>query len=692
MTAEHRIRLFLLWGIVAALTLALLLILTVGDEPRQTSVQPSPAGVIPRTAERDDPFTSSLEMSPGSSAVPLMPGAIGGESNSIPPHWKKSAKSDTNWTIIGIVDTRTGEPVPTLDVRVDDGTSRLDLRTDSDGRTTTPLLASECSISISDLGTQLLTLRPRSGDTLDRSLSTIHIPIGPTYFLGMAPPAVAQLTDWRCRLIEIHEERTLHNNLRVSDDTLTLYEPTLGRRPERVWSWQPIRDSGPMWIRYSTIEYEPDPHFRPHLQLRNNTTGEALVSGVTTTVGIHSQIALGRMTLLGTVSGRILGVSAEAVAEAHVLLVDAKTNRGTPTVWEQLMPDSTGVFAFTDVTTGPKQLMIYANDCEWTSRAIEVCPGVNDLGLIQLAKKPCSVRVQLASAEHCPRTEDERTLFMLRPAALHEYVPRWIKYFTIDNVLTGEETVVFDHLPYGAYEFQAVHIGTTLSWDPRPVLLDAPESVAKLSCLGAVPSEIHRFIVVANDDNKPCDHFVVSFDPGSPQIGSMLAGRGTEWRFPRGTPLRWTVWLDGYKPVSGDERAFVGEAGMKEARVVLERGWGCRLFVRAGNPRDGWTEGGNWGGFSYPGACTLLASLGGAPLAGVRCVIDAQEVGVSDDSGQINIAVNERPTWIRVVTPGWRVTYLDRLLHSGGCMRYVLCLEPESSLLNVERVNLNVPR
>ncbi|MBK7645227.1 MAG: hypothetical protein IPJ19_19645 [Planctomycetes bacterium] len=94
--------------------------------------------------------------------------------------------------------------------------------------------------------------------------------------------------------------------------------------------------------------------------------------------------------------------------------------------------------------------------------------------------------------------------------------------------------------------------------------------------------------------------------------------------------FQWSLWAEGYRPVFGDESAFVREGERRVAEVALEHGWATKVLV-------------------------LTRAPAATPAARALVEIDGRSMGYTDESGMLAVSGNDEPKSLVVRLDGWRM-------------------------------------
>jgi len=100
---------------------------------------------------------------------------------------------------------------------------------------------------------------------------------------------------------------------------------------------------------------------------------------------------------------------------------------------------------------------------------------------------------------------------------------------------------------------------------------------------------------------------------------------------PEDARFQWSLWAEGYRPVFGDESAFVRQGDARVAEVALERGWATKALVLMRDP-------------------TLK------PAFRAEVWLDGAHAGLTDQDGMLALRADKPPSKIEVKLPGWHMT------------------------------------
>ena len=297
------------------------------DSPGEVTTETPSAG-DPVHPEPDAERPVAAELEPRREQSPR-------ERSAVPPVWSAPLRGR-------VVDERTGQGVPQLVVEIEvRGGSGSDLvLADEDGRFEShgPYQRSRLKLTVFDaLGAEgerssIASRRWRHDSNAEELRWSIDI--GPTYraeVLGGGAESAA----WKARLREVN-----------------------AAGEERIWSWVDVdaAGGGPGWIRYRGVEREPDPEWRPRLQVTDELERWSGETPVPSSVGQYPRpIQVVVEPRAGAIQGTVTDVDARPV-QAHVLLL--LRHEGGERAWVETGTDGEGGYALEHVPPGVHRLMV----------------------------------------------------------------------------------------------------------------------------------------------------------------------------------------------------------------------------------------------------------------------------------------------------------------------------------------------
>ncbi len=554
-----------------------------------------------------------------------------------------------------VVDERTGEAVPEVVVFASRGDARASGTTDGAGWFETDAPGAgpgAIKIELVDAGVALASF---SRDPAKEPPPwVLSVAIGPTYPLAFPAPARGS---GRARLVESARDEDVAGELAVLPGEITLDRETSA--DDRTWSWQPVRPGLAPWIRYPSMEHEPDDRLRKRIEALGDD--RRLHRGTARgTVGVQGTVGLRFLEVRMNVAGHVLDGQDRPIGGASVLLAPAHgASEGTrkASVWREALSGLDGSFAFDEVPSDA-----------WNLFAWTVGPG-SSFARERVVDDPRRSSVVLR-----PRASEGFVGLGDIPSAIPDRERAWL-------VLELAECAPFGRgwpLPLRG-EGRAPPLPGNVSlarlcWLGEPLWSSAEADIGGRA--DAFPAHLERWTLQVADgpSGAPVEDAEVLLGPDG-GIVTRSAGKAS-WLFPAEIELEWMVARAGYASAFGDENAFTTEEGARVARAVLWPGWGAALYFRAGPRLESELD---------PEAdrtsalmSDVLGALASPPIPGVEVLADGVEAGTSDDHGAVRLAMDRVPLRLTLVRRHWRLTGLDRLAVPGSsALRYVVWLEPD---------------
>ncbi|MCP3914693.1 MAG: hypothetical protein GY711_03935 [bacterium] len=629
----------------AALVLVLLVAVAVGAWLARSSEDDGVPTLGPSAEASDEPAAPDS----GSTAVPLARSPVIGR----------------------VVDQRTGEPVPALDLTIACQVPTT-ARTDRDGSFESEHSAPRTSLTISIEDAGGWVTRFEAEHVPRTEPLNVPVPIGPTYPLLVPSGFVAG--DWEARVVETRQPRDVAGRLEVLEDDLRMVargrtgrldllkvrgqrggEPYGTDLSDRRWPWIPVRNGAPPWVRYRRVLFEADDAYERRLELRRIDGSRVARATVTGVIGIHDPVRVdrGEPEPFGVLSGRI--DLAGAAPRATVVLLptpDEATAADRPPYFEELLTWTDGNFTFDRVPIGTRTALVYAANCELVRTEVNVERGRNAFPEVRLARQgQVGFKVKFRNAR---RPTYQRYCAIVRLVEAGPYARAW---YQLDGSSGGLGAIWLHDIPDAQYDFRGVGSNLLPHWEPQRFVLEPGERF-----LHVVPPEdmASYGFEVTTAYGPPQTEVRVYFGPGGGLDLSKVWDSDRRWSIPSTTPLRWTVWANGHAPVSGTEADFAAAGDERIAKVTLSEGWGAQLYFRAGNPNR-MTDSGPWERFNFVNG--EIGAWAGPPLEGVR-VLAGTLAGKSDSEGFVSLTSPDRPSELELVAPGWRLAGVERISYS----------------------------
>ncbi len=534
-----------------------------------------------------------------------------------------------------VLDAATEESIPWIEVQA--GAFRTE--TDAAGRFRSPTstaihFAPETEATVRDprSRTVLGVLRiedaeRRSADGRDELL--LRVPYGPTYPVQIA--GTAGVGGWRARLVEHASDGTVHSG-RFFD----LFAPP---------------DGGP-WLLRTERPWEPNlPGSTFVIEARNleeNGRSDPLRSAV----GVYPEVVpITPSRTIGSLQGWVVDTAGEPQKGARVSavplgveLADARFQTSTS--------GGGGLFLIRDLPTGSYRLHVQGRrgqppvEVDW-----KVEPGFQEVGDIAIEPHVPAGRIEGRLANRSGAALEGPLRVRLRaidgrPFELLDVThPAGMQIFS-STAVTGEEdrqdgqVFEFASVPAGTYELSVLpHAG--IPWTPETLVVSPPNTEVLFVREDERALYQHAFEVFGEHVPQGSYALQIHFDGAfSPE----LCAGDPRFLAPRDARFTWSLRARGFQAAHGDESAFRTTGGRRVARVQLRPGWGGRLFLRD-------LGGGLLHDDDAAGSYSVVLRPG---IPNARVFADGEEVAVSDASGLVTLALEERPEEIRIEADGWR--------------------------------------
>jgi len=524
-----------------------------------------------------------------------------------PQRDRAPAQAGDGERVVRVVDEATGEPLPDFEVAVrrPDGATLL-ARTDAAGRFRLDGIAAEGTWEFALTGDPSLHQRaplvhgaplelhvPEERRVLTAEILDVVLAakVGPTYMLDLGLPPGLRVTHLRA-------------HLRAAGP---------GHFDTRTWDMhtaavRPPGDLDAAWVRFAAIQ----PHLlrtSPPWMLEVSSadgfwSGSAEVSSIAGRHGKTLRVELApRARLRGNVRDALGPVSKDVLL--HLLRADGSpTHRKTDT-------DEHGGFFLTALEPGAYRVSIETARHAPAEFALALEGGVETVRDFDLVRASIAGAVEGLLTSRSGRYRGSGIVVLASTGIDERLFFAAVKWQERD----GRQVCAFsfEEVPGGRYSLQFVACDDQLPWQPGEMEIDAPQADLRLECQDEVETTafaVHamdartgealaRFTIVHEFDGGPEVVLedvrpVRSVSPDEADFEWRLRFAGMTWavrsgpaqipRAPRGRALRWGLFAEGYAPAFGDQTAFIEGDGRRTARVVLERGWGCRLRVVADDP------------------------------------------------------------------------------------------------------------
>jgi hypothetical protein len=616
-----------------------------------------------------------------------------------------------------IVDARTQEPVPFLDVKLVSTPVEDSVRTDKDGafHSTRAVPLAHLSAVVSDGGRMLKTFVRDERERTDVPWR-IELAIGPTYPLVIDTIGALDPSQWTARVLESTRNFDDAGEIDVDERGLTMRAPVFGVN-DREWQWlalrtEPIVVGDVPWIRYPSVQFEPEKGFRLRVQVKSDVAGQTGLAHVRTTVGVQEPVIVDGLREVGVIEGRVVDENDAPVSGGTVMLLPRlPTTEGdhTPT-WDVVRTNRAGEFRFEQLAIGQRELLAFAPRLPIRRWKLVITRGVTKLfepvslpgtaaGSARADEGALIDLIPVDKLRSDRLASDERTRRGSRSIVVHVRLPEatrfardWVQLLPESVVRSRDARLDPSTLPYSPLDIESIDLFESPGVEhpsvvPTRIAVPAPSARIEFGARSSKqPRPLH---VDVRDDPVDAKEIELTFEPGGAIVAAPYASKQQGWDFVPGSPLRWTAWRRGFAPVFGDETAFTldKETARRASRstpltahVELAPGWGAVLWCRA-------SEG------ASPASLTKLTGLGYAgdesdsvspmhkvlaapPLPDVRVLADGVFAGKSDAEGVIRIALRRQPLRLVLVADHWHMTLLERVPQAAvSAQRYIVCMD-----------------
>jgi hypothetical protein len=191
----------------------------------------------------------------------------------------------------------------------------------------------------------------------------------------------------------------------------------------------------------------------------------------------------------------------------------------------------------------------------------------------------------------------------------------------------------FADLPRGEYELT---LSSLAAWRWQPTTLRVSPPIDNVSFMRydldrCSPLTFH---VTDRATGKPIESYelrTLQLTPSQDNGVFLHTGPLPTEAIPQDARFQWSLAAEGYRPVFGDESAFVRQGAARVAEVALEQGWATKALVLMRDP-------------------TLK------PAFRAEVWLDGTHAGLTDQDGMLALLAGKPPAKIEVRLPGWHMT------------------------------------
>jgi len=459
----------------------------------------------------------------------------------------------------------------------------------------------------------------------------LRVETGPGYRLKFMSVPVRNPQRWKARLVERDAEGE-----------------------ERHWSWQTLRKGEPPWLRYPTVELEPDPRYRARIELRLDGADRFSRAPVKRTTGVAEEPVVLELAQYAAFGGQVIDATGRPVVDARVSLFQL-SGSALPVVstdWQSVYTLRNGAFFFEEgVEPGRYHLRVESAGREDVDLDLPIEEEGTSAYRIRLPEVPIAGAISgvLRGGE---AGAPPMALLSLRSID-GGGVRRWLHPLERDPLwgnLTQEDdrlAFFFEDVPVGHLELSLFPLDGR-AWAPRTVELDGPAEGLAFTCDDAAPPVTYHFEVEDAATGEPLEEFRAVFraDGWWNPEGLLLAPGVPAAKVSPDTSFTWMVYQPGYRPRYGELPGEV-EASQLTICLELEPGWGAELWLRDARGGGDRPELDTW--------VTMARVHQAPPVGGVEILADGVALGRSDAEGVFRVSLDEEPRVLEIGDASWEV-------------------------------------
>jgi hypothetical protein len=601
-----------------------------------------------------------------------------------------------------IVDERTREPIPFLDVKLVATPIEDAVRTDRDGafHSTRALPLAHLSAVVADGGRMLKTFVRDENMRTDVPW-TIELEIGPTYPLVIDSLGALDPSQWTARVIETTRNFGDAGEIDVDEHRLSMHAP-LPDAADHAWRWlalrtEPILVGDVPWIRYPSVEHEPDKRYRMRIQVKSDVVGQTGLARIRATIGVQEPVIVDGLREVGVLEGRLVDANDAPVNGGTLMLLPRDPiGEGDHTPqWDVVQTHGKGEFRFELAALGHHDLLAFAPRLPVVEMPVVVARGITTLGEpVRLPRSAPAGMVDQPTLDDShargKRGERRETLVVhVRLPQAGRFARDWVQALPATLVRSQNASLDPSALPDAPLDLEWIVLLDSRGYskpDILPMHVSVAAPVARIEIGQSSWRQPRPLHVEVRGDPENSPEVELSFEPGGAIVAAPYAMKVPSWEVVPGTPLRWTAWRNGFAPVFGDQNAFELTKDKRErrstpltARVDFAPGWGAVLWCRAGegaSPADlQRLKGLGYVSDESDRIPPMHKVLAAPPLPDVRVLADGAFAGKSDSEGVIRIALARQPLRLVLVADRWHMTRLDRVQGAGVAQRYVVWMD-----------------
>jgi len=473
------------------------------------------------------------------------------------------------------------------------------------------------------------------------SMLELSVAVGPTVMLEPSGLSSEFGSAWTARIVERRGDPSLSGRLVRSPSAwvLTTLEASV---EERAWTWVRTRAGTTPWIRYATVEHEPESDFSPSIQLRSSAGGFSGEATLPSTTGVLQEPTEIELRRVGSLVGRITDTAGSPVTHAKLWLSrDASSQALGP--WKST-PD--GSYSVKNLDVGSYVMTVAAPLRPSITLAVQLAPGENPQAEIVLAPEDSAFAIRgkfECRLSHGPAVvllelesdngRDKRRKLLRRIQSSTRSV----------GANNSSNEFSFASVPGGTYSLRPISISGNHNWIPDLLTTVTPTPPVLIRCGGSAAAASMQLEAIDSLSNGRVPGQELYLGPAKQPPFTWPESRPAErwYTLPTKSVLTWTVWAPGYQPVTGELLDLAGSGRKSPTQIELRRGFGMRLVLRAAETAEEQTR-------------------GNAPvIPGIEVLVDEERYGSSDANGELLLQLESAPERIEFLHPRWIATRVE---------------------------------
>ncbi|MBL8857405.1 MAG: hypothetical protein JNL28_02725 [Planctomycetes bacterium] len=575
-----------------------------------------------------------------------------------------------------VVDARTNDGVPFVDVYIQSAASECRVRANTDGtfESTSAVAPGTVRLEVFDREVSYGSKSVEFQASGSLSYVVLPIAIGPTVYVNSIGSGPVRSADaWSLCIVESTYPYVSAGEIAVRDEVLQIADGA----DVREWTSVQLRFEGAsVFARWPTIEFPADRRFFPRLCARSDRLSLVARAELMDTIGTHRNPAFDT-TRIQVFEGRLSTNDRQPLKSVRVLARPRTREAafGEPPDWGEV---ESGDDSFTIEVRGSDSFTLVA----WSDGYLpSVLQNRVSASRRTTLKDRTLVRVP---GESVGSTVDATT-----PGAEYAGTQQFVRARTPESgnmsraeVYEWPRAVRRDGrgVPRSFYTVELVgvdRVPLSSGWPVAQILPDALKPIADWTAVATVPHRIEWF---DRDQDRARDDFVITAGPSGCMVTTKAVGAATAWDLVPRSNVQFTAWRAGCEPVAISGKDFQKRDGECVASIHPQPGWGVSLSFRVfDTTAQPWSR---KAGAVKPEALDStrdgfdLARVLAAPaLPGVGVLANGSRLGQSDADGNLLVRARIWPTQMSLRARGWRLMELERM--PGPGVRWIAWMEKE---------------